>query len=66
MALIAEVDIIQRMNLEQYRLKAATVFSQFPNTHHLLAVSFDAQTRSVMESQEGWRVLSFHHIQSAE
>ena len=63
MALIAEVDTIHTMNLEQYRLKAATVFSQFPDTHHLLAVDFDAEIRSVMESQEGWRVLSFRHIQ---
>ncbi|KAI4124599.1 MAG: hypothetical protein LQ338_004718 [Usnochroma carphineum] len=40
---------------------AATVFGQHPDTDHLLAVDFDAETRDVAEQYGGWKVLSFNH-----
>lgn len=40
---------------------AATVFTQYPDTHHLLAVEFDAETKDVCEHPGGWKVLSFNH-----
>ncbi|KAL9007911.1 MAG: hypothetical protein Q9173_006908 [Seirophora scorigena] len=42
--------------------RAATVFTQYPDTHHLLAVEFDAETKNVYEEPGGWKVLSFKHI----
>ncbi|KAL8912060.1 MAG: hypothetical protein Q9171_002848 [Xanthocarpia ochracea] len=40
----------------------ATIFTQYKDTHHLLAVTFDAEQRDVREEQGGWKVLSFDHI----
>ena len=41
---------------------AATVFTQNPDTPHLLVVPFDAQTRHVYQNPGGWRPLAFHHV----
>ena len=41
---------------------AATVFTQNPDTPHLLVVPFDAQRTNVNEYPGGWRPLVFHHI----
>lgn len=41
---------------------AATVFTQMPDTPHLLAVPFDAQNQDVRDYPPGWRTLSFHHF----
>ena len=41
---------------------AATVFTQNPDTPHLLVVPFDAQGRNVVEYPGGWRPLFFHHV----
>ena len=38
---------------------AATVFTQMPDTPHLLAVNYDAQSVDVDTQQVGWRQLSF-------
>ncbi|KAL8993616.1 MAG: hypothetical protein Q9188_007285 [Gyalolechia gomerana] len=43
------------------RHSVATVFTQYPDTHHLLAVNFDAEERDVFEDPGGWKVLSFWH-----
>ena len=40
----------------------ATVFSQWPDTDHLLAVDFDAEKKHVSEDPGGWKALSFRHI----
>ena len=45
--------------LEPYSV--ATIFTQRPDTPHLLAVNFDATTRDVFREPGGWNVLSFHH-----
>ena len=39
----------------------ASVFTQFSDTHHLLAVNYDAQKENV-EDRSGWKTLSFNHI----
>ena len=41
---------------------AATVFTQNPDTPHLLVVPFDAQRTNVVEYPGGWRPLIFHHV----
>ncbi|KAI4221982.1 MAG: hypothetical protein L6R36_006497 [Xanthoria steineri] len=41
---------------------AATVFTQWRDTNHLLAVTFDAEEKNVGEEYGGWKVLSFRHI----
>ena len=41
---------------------AATVFTQNPDTPHLLVVPFDAQRTNVLDNPGGWRPLVFHHI----
>ena len=41
---------------------AATVFTQMPDTPHLLAVPFDAEKANVKEYGPGWRSLSFNHV----
>lgn len=41
---------------------AATVFTQMPDTPHLLAVPFDAQIANVRDYPAGWRGLSFRHV----
>lgn len=40
----------------------ATVFTQWQDTNHLLAVTFDAEKKDVAEENGGWKVLSFDHI----
>ncbi|KAI4279707.1 MAG: hypothetical protein L6R38_004961 [Xanthoria sp. 2 TBL-2021] len=40
----------------------ATIFTQWRDTNHLLAVTFDAEEKDVAEEYGGWKVLSFHHI----
>lgn len=39
----------------------ATIFTQYRDTNHLLAVTFDAERRDVAEEYGGWKVLSFDH-----
>ena len=41
---------------------AATVFTQNPDTPHLLVVPFDAQITHAYQNPGGWRPLVFHHI----
>ncbi|KAL8932240.1 MAG: hypothetical protein Q9211_006433, partial [Gyalolechia sp. 1 TL-2023] len=43
------------------RHSVATVFAQYPDTNHLLAVDFDAEEKDVVEDPGGWKVLSFRH-----
>lgn len=40
----------------------ATVFTQNPDTPHLLVVPFDAQVTHAYMNNGGWRPLAFHHI----
>ena len=40
---------------------AATVFTQNPDTPHLLVVPFDSRTRNAYENSGGWRPLTFIH-----
>ena len=42
----------------------ATVFTQNPDTPHLLVVPFDATRTNVLEYPGGWRPLVFRHIQT--
>ncbi|KAL8950383.1 MAG: hypothetical protein Q9222_003581 [Ikaeria aurantiellina] len=44
------------------KFETATIFTQFDDTHHLLAVLFDAEQEHVVEHPGGWKVLSFDHI----
>ena len=41
---------------------AATIFTQNPDTPHLLVVPFDARTGDVYRYPGGWRPLSFNHV----
>ena len=41
---------------------AATIFTQNPDTPHLLVVPFDASKRHVYQYPGGWRPLSFRHF----
>ena len=41
--------------------RSATVFTQRPDTHHVLAVEYDVRTRSVSEAEGGWQELGFSH-----
>ncbi|KAI4137427.1 MAG: hypothetical protein L6R39_007297, partial [Caloplaca ligustica] len=56
---VEEIDSSSLGTLIPY--KAATVFTQYPDTHHLLAVDFDAETKDVADEPGGWKVLSFNH-----
>ncbi|KAL9633061.1 MAG: hypothetical protein Q9204_003550 [Flavoplaca sp. TL-2023a] len=40
----------------------ATIFTQWPDTPHLLAVTFDAEKKDVVEENGGWKVLSFDYV----
>ncbi|KAL8847911.1 MAG: hypothetical protein Q9221_007042 [Calogaya cf. arnoldii] len=40
----------------------ATIFTQWRDTNHLLAVTFDAEKKDVAEEYGGWKVLSFDHV----
>ena len=42
------------------RYQCATVFTQWPDTHHFLAVAFDAQEENVCD-KAGWHPLGFNH-----
>lgn len=45
--------------------ECATVFTQYPDTHHFLAVAFDASSQNVSD-EGGWYELGFdHHRQPA-
>lgn len=41
---------------------AATVFTQNPDTPHLLVVPFDARLKHVIQYPGGWRPLVFRHV----
>ena len=55
----SRVGSVKTKNLQEY--SAATVFTQRPDTTHLLAVDFDARTISVSSTGQGWRTLSFNY-----
>ena len=63
MALVGQNDPVLRLNPipSQFQHSAATIFTQRPDTDHLLAVDFDAATKNVDEDPRGWKVLTFHH-----
>ena len=44
---------------------AATIFTQNPDTPHLLAVPFDARIRHVCHYPGAWRPLTFRHVRIA-
>ena len=54
-------DPIHDIDLDRYTYRAATLFTQYPDTPHLLAVPFDARTRSVRHFGRGWQRISFNH-----
>ena len=60
MAFIGPNDPVGRSLHQPY--SAATVFTQNPDTPHLLVVPFDAQRTNVVEYPGGWRPLVFHHV----
>ena len=41
---------------------AATIFTQNPDTPHLLVVPFDARTGDIYRYPGGWRPLTFNHV----
>ncbi|KAL8727514.1 MAG: hypothetical protein Q9181_005686 [Wetmoreana brouardii] len=55
-------DVSRQRKLDEYKYAVATVFTQWPDTDHLLAVDFDAETSDVCEEYGGWKVLSFRHV----
>lgn len=57
-------DNICGVNLAEYR--TATVFTQRPDTPHLLAVPYDARLRDVRTVGPDWRPLTFNHEQIGE
>lgn len=63
MALVGNNDPARQMYSQpRFLYSAATVFTQKPDTDHLLAVDFDAETRDVNDAPQGWKVLTFDHI----
>lgn len=52
---------IRGIDLDRYEYRAATVFTQNPHTPHLLAVPFDARTRSVHQFGRRWQMITFNH-----
>ena len=57
-------DPIRTTNLDGYFYAAATVFTQFPDIQRLLAVPFNARTRSVSATYgRGWQAIRFNHNQ---
>ena len=64
MTVVEQNDRVWDFDLSQpeFQYRAATVFTQKPDTDHLLAVDFDAETRDVAEEPRGWKVLTFHHF----
>ncbi|KAL8855678.1 MAG: hypothetical protein Q9178_007689 [Gyalolechia marmorata] len=57
---ITAKDLDKKKNYLSYSI--ATIFTQYKDTNHLLAVTFDAEKRDVREEYGGWKVLSFDHI----
>jgi len=55
---------VKLKNLEEH--SAATVFTQNPSSHHLLAVACDAQTVDLYRPEQVWRDLSFDHIGASD
>ncbi|CAL8584214.1 hypothetical protein XPA_009817 [Xanthoria parietina] len=51
----------ESLDKEQPPYGAATIFTQWRDTNHLLAVTFDAEEKNVAEDYGGWKVLSFEH-----
>ena len=54
-------DPLQGVDLHKHIYRAATIFTQQPDTPHLLAVPFDARIKSVQEYQRGWQHITFDH-----
>ncbi len=54
-------DPIRNIDLDRYVYRAATIFTQYPDTPHLLAVPFDARTRSVNSFGRDWQRITFNH-----
>ncbi|KAL8767920.1 MAG: hypothetical protein Q9209_005708 [Squamulea sp. 1 TL-2023] len=52
----------KELNKKYSPYSVATIFTQYRDTHHLLAVTFDAERKDVAEENGGWKVLSFDHI----
>ncbi|KAL8798174.1 MAG: hypothetical protein Q9182_006886 [Xanthomendoza sp. 2 TL-2023] len=57
---ITATDLGKKQSLSLHSV--ATIFTQWQDTTHLLAVTFDAETKDVAEENGGWKVLSFDHI----
>ncbi|KAL8657718.1 MAG: hypothetical protein Q9226_001641 [Calogaya cf. arnoldii] len=51
---------VNQQHLSPYGV--ATVFTQWRDTEHLLAVTFDAEKKDVADEYGGWKPLSFDHI----
>ncbi|KAL8717070.1 MAG: hypothetical protein Q9181_008362, partial [Wetmoreana brouardii] len=58
----ASNDVSRQRKLDGYRYAVATIFTQWPDTDHLLTVPFDAEKRDVSEEPGGWKILRFNHI----
>ena len=56
---IPATDPVLRVGLQRY--DAATLFSQYPDTPHLLVVPFDVRTRNVRDYGRGWHQITFDH-----
>ena len=54
-------DPIRGVDLDRYTYRASTIFTQYPDTPHLLAVPFDARTRNVSQYGRGWQHITFIH-----
>ncbi|KAL9023975.1 MAG: hypothetical protein Q9180_008035, partial [Flavoplaca navasiana] len=50
------------LNRKYSTYAVATIFTQWPDTTHLLAVTFDAEKKDVAEEYGGWKVLSFDYV----
>ncbi|KAL8838946.1 MAG: hypothetical protein Q9176_004752 [Flavoplaca citrina] len=50
------------LNKKDSTYAVATIFTQYPDTTHLLAVNFDAEKKDVAEENGGWKVLSFDYL----
>ena len=59
-------DPIRGIDFNRYVYRAATIFTQYPDTPHLLVVPFDARTRSVQLFGRGWHRIAFDHLQVAK
>ena len=54
-------DATQVVGLDRHMYRVATIFTQHPDTPHLLTVPYNARTRGV--SGRGWQCVTFNHIQ---